>query len=343
MHGGRQFAVCAVLVVASGVCALAQPPAGPPPPLPPRLSLAAPKTDFDTLREKDATLPELLTLLGEATQKTILHGQQMPKLSVHLSSVEPKSREQWAVEIEAAVTNAGLRVVREGEKFLLVLAANQQRPDVASAQAFITDVTGPGPDGDKGQLGRQFLYFQNVDLRMALDFFAELTGRTVLKPQALHSAQVSLKSGSALTREEAVHAFNMVMALNGVRILPLGEKFVVVAPEMQPVDDALKAVLRTPERSPDEVVVGPTGTRFRSASLEQISELYANVTGCTVQLLPSTPACQFDFLPVKNLTRRETAQALEVLFALNNLRIVPATGNAVTVMHAAEARKLTSP
>ena len=47
---------------------------------------------------------------------------------------------------------------------------------------------------------------QEADLVQVLDFYQELTGRTVLRPASLPAAKVTIRSQTPLTRKEAVHA-----------------------------------------------------------------------------------------------------------------------------------------
>ncbi|MEW6305863.1 MAG: secretin N-terminal domain-containing protein [Verrucomicrobiota bacterium] len=71
--------------------------------------------------------------------------------------------------------------------------------------------------------------FQNADfLDVVLPFYAELVNRTVLRPTALPSLQISLVSQTPLTREEAIQALDSVLALNGITVIPQGEKFITV-------------------------------------------------------------------------------------------------------------------
>lgn len=70
------------------------------------------------------------------------------------------------------------------------------------------------------------LKFNNMPLEQFLDFYAEFVGKTLLKPTSLASTQVSLKAQTPLSRKEAIQAMDSVLALNGITIIPTGEKFV---------------------------------------------------------------------------------------------------------------------
>ncbi len=80
--------------------------------------------------------------------------------------------------------------------------------------------------------------FQNADLYQVLDFYAELVGRTIIRPASLPNSPISIKAQSDLTKLEAVQALDSVLALNGISIIPTGEKFLTVVPTAQANQEA---------------------------------------------------------------------------------------------------------
>lgn len=62
-------------------------------------------------------------------------------------------------------------------------------------------------------------------LDAVLDIYAQLVNRTVLHGQ-LPQVQVTLKTETALTREEEIQALESVLAMNGITMVPIGDKFV---------------------------------------------------------------------------------------------------------------------
>ena len=71
--------------------------------------------------------------------------------------------------------------------------------------------------------------FQGVDVSQVLDVYAKLVGRTLLRA-GLPSAQIILRTETPLTRTEAIEALQAVLALNGVALINMGDKFVKVVP-----------------------------------------------------------------------------------------------------------------
>jgi general secretion pathway protein D len=71
--------------------------------------------------------------------------------------------------------------------------------------------------------------FQGVDVGQVLDVYAQLVGRTMLRA-GLPQAQIILRTETPLTKTEAIQALQAVLALNGIALVNVGDKFVKVLP-----------------------------------------------------------------------------------------------------------------
>ena len=71
--------------------------------------------------------------------------------------------------------------------------------------------------------------FQGVDVSQVLDVYAQLVGRTILRA-GLPSAQIILRTETPLTKTEAIQALQAVLALNGIALVNVGDKFVKALP-----------------------------------------------------------------------------------------------------------------
>ena len=71
--------------------------------------------------------------------------------------------------------------------------------------------------------------FQGVDVSQVLDVYAQLVGRTMLRA-GLPPAQIILRTETPLTKTEAIQALQAVLALNGIALVNVGDKFVKVLP-----------------------------------------------------------------------------------------------------------------
>ncbi|MFA6173181.1 MAG: type II secretion system secretin GspD [Kiritimatiellales bacterium] len=72
------------------------------------------------------------------------------------------------------------------------------------------------------------LSFEDAPIEQAVELYREWTGRTIIK-QADLSAKITLK-GSQLTQDEAKQAIETVLAMQGVALVPMGDRFLKVVP-----------------------------------------------------------------------------------------------------------------
>ncbi len=68
------------------------------------------------------------------------------------------------------------------------------------------------------------------DLELILDMLSKMTGRSILRPQALPTPKITFDSGGPITVGELTLAFESLMSLNGIGISPLGDRFLKVVP-----------------------------------------------------------------------------------------------------------------
>jgi len=118
---------------------------------------------------------------------------------------------------------AGNRIVNPG-------GANGRVPGVPGGlpnPAAGTNSTAGGTDEKIIPPGQ--INFPEIELNTVLDVYAELVGRTVLHA-ALPAVKISLKTQTALTKSEAIQAFDSVFAMNGVTLVNVGDKFVKAVP-----------------------------------------------------------------------------------------------------------------
>jgi general secretion pathway protein D len=108
-----------------------------------------------------------------------------------------------------------------------VAAALIPAPLSAAAAAFA-----PPPGADQ-ILPAGMIDFRNMPLDQVLDVYAELVGRTLLRPTALPAQQITLKTQTQLTKAEAIQALDSVLALNGITMVYFSDKFVKVVAEAQ--------------------------------------------------------------------------------------------------------------
>src|SRR5215212_9232337 len=87
------------------------------------------------------------------------------------------------------------------------------------------------PRGSTNDIPTRMLNFQEADLSQIFELYALLTKRTLLKsPQTPANVKVSLRNETPLTLEEGIDALNTILGLNGIAMVPQGEKFIKAVP-----------------------------------------------------------------------------------------------------------------
>ena len=107
-------------------------------------------------------------------------------------------------------------------------AANSQ-PAVVPAPSTPALPAAPTANGaQSGESGDIFLKFFNAPIDQIFEKYSDLTGRTILRPASLQ-ASITIISYPPLTRTEAIQALDGALAMNGIAMIPQGEKFVKAA------------------------------------------------------------------------------------------------------------------
>ena len=85
------------------------------------------------------------------------------------------------------------------------------------------------------------IVFKDQDLNVFLDqVYGPLVQRTVLRAQGLPQIKISIDTQTTLTESEEVQMWDTVLALNGITMIPQGEKFVTAVPVAQALQEGAK-------------------------------------------------------------------------------------------------------
>ncbi|MEZ5277721.1 MAG: secretin N-terminal domain-containing protein [Opitutaceae bacterium] len=122
------------------------------------------------------------------------------------------------------------------------LASGLLLATVATAQDATTPV-GIEPAGDPNDVIEFSL--RDETLAQVLYLLEQLTGRSVIRPQALPSPTFTFNSLQPLTREEAILAIESLLSINGIGVAPLGDKFIKVVPISTIRTEAPELVVRS--------------------------------------------------------------------------------------------------
>ncbi len=93
--------------------------------------------------------------------------------------------------------------------------------------------------GADGTIAPGVLALQMANIEQVLSLYAELTQRTVLRNTLqLPKVDVMLSNQTAWTREEAIQALDTVLAMNGISMVNVGDKFVSAVPSNSVLQEA---------------------------------------------------------------------------------------------------------
>ncbi len=92
--------------------------------------------------------------------------------------------------------------------------------------------------------------FQGVDVDQVLDVYARYVGRTLLRA-GLPQAKIVLYTETPLTKDEVVQALQGVLALNGIALINIGDKFVKAVPVAQASQEGAAFNNQTATQLPD--------------------------------------------------------------------------------------------
>lgn len=91
------------------------------------------------------------------------------------------------------------------------------------------------------------LNFRDAPLDQILNFYSELTGRTMIKSPGIN-ATITIKGQTRLTQAEALLALESVLAMNNVVLVPMGKKFFKVVQPTQARQEGMAISRDVPEK-----------------------------------------------------------------------------------------------
>ncbi len=112
--------------------------------------------------------------------------------------------------------------------------------------------------------------FRAADLKDVLTLYAELVNRTILRASTLPDIKIVLKTQTALTKREAVQALSAVLGMNGIYIVPIGDKFMKAVIQADALNTGQDFDKRTTEEFPD---IGPFITHVVQLKYAKPSEM----------------------------------------------------------------------
>jgi Mg-chelatase subunit ChlD len=169
--------------------------------------------------------------------------------------------------------------------------------------------------------------FRNLPLDQVLDVYAELTGRTVLRPETLPAQQITLRNSTPLTKGEAIQALDAVLALNGITMVNVSNKVVKMIAQAQvsqqgaPSDDRAPTNVRTPPPIPQPEIQTAANT-FSTFSLN-VSDVSFKLAAASLEQgqMPEPGSIRTEeFINAFDYRDPEPAPGVPVAFAVERAR-----------------------
>lgn len=169
-----------------------------------------------------ANMDLVLFLYSQFTGRTVLRSPRLPATSFSLNATGSDQR-QIARCLEKALTESGVATVPDGSKFVLVVLASE----VSTINPRSSQIVSMEGDSNRSALfrGGAFINFSDAEMSEVVKFDVGLTGRSLDQTQPLPSNRiVKFTSQSALTKEECTYALETVIGLQGVQLVPVGNR-----------------------------------------------------------------------------------------------------------------------
>lgn len=135
-------------------------------------------------------------------------------------------------------------------------ARTATQPTAATAATSSTEVAQQLAKAERGKGGRPKLKFDNAPAELFLQIYSQVTHRTLLTSPDVPKVTMSLRSTDEenWTDEEYIQAIEQQLQLNGIGLIPVGERFALVVPFKSIGQQGIDTFLEIPPagRHPEE-------------------------------------------------------------------------------------------
>ena len=244
-----------------------------------------------------------------------------------------EGKKSGALELVAIDDQAMTATIRNGGRESM-LSFTAEGPVAPPARTLASDA-GKRPGAIK---------FQNVTVAGLLDFYSQLSARTMLR-SSFSSVGMLSGQGQGAGREEAIRFLERTVIRAHLQILPQGEKFAVVLPaDLALPAAALWKARKSPVDDVHRAAVIPLGMlALHNAELAHVWPIYEHVSGFKVERPAGFQNVPVSFKMQTPLTGSEALYALDTVLALNGVQIVPVNSQSVKAVPAALLAKPPAP
>lgn len=170
----------------------------------------------------NAALKMVLELYSETSGRTVLQFPVLPNCALQVRAA-PANRAEAAVVLELALATQGIAVIRDGEKFALVVPENVVR----FVHARSTEIKHAAPDTSAPEIiATGGVIFEGADLEAVARLSAELRGRKINSrawPVEIPRPNFFFKNRAPLTKPELIYALDTLLEWCGLKMVPDGD------------------------------------------------------------------------------------------------------------------------
>ncbi len=317
---------------------------------------------------------ELFDLYAKLSGKTVLRPSGLPPLPASIILQIPADTNAALSFITGELKKNRLDVMPDG-KFVRItpVGLTNSHPEI-----YFPSLK-PSPGDAQVSIGPGQINFINIDLETALVYYySRLRNRTILQPANLPPITIALRSQTALTGQEAVYAFETVLAMDGIVTVDDGDKFVQVVPAQQfsriktgapkpgpgeqlfpvekiPVFSSMTVPINVP--TPDSLsqrikklyvttytkIWGRPPPTPPPPDLDALVAFYAGLAGKKSVPSPGLGKMRLAFKAKTPLTKSELLYAIEKVLALSDLEIITLADGSLRARSISKAPQKTPP
>lgn len=197
------------------------------------------------LRLQQAGPGQVFTLYQLLAGRSLIRSQSLATFRLDLGCKDAATTNDLVKVIEQALAPKGILFREDGDRFTFAgreTDLNRITPQLRELATTIAETRGKASEES---LPAGTINFPGTDVNQVLMIYQELVNRSLLHPATLPAPAITFRSYTPWTFEEAIYAFNASLAINGISVVPVGEKFLFVFPtvQKQKMDSLLKSQL----------------------------------------------------------------------------------------------------
>ncbi len=173
------------------------------------------------------------------------------------------------------------------------------------------------PKGLTNEIPAGMIRWQELDLSQVLEFYADLTRRTILKsPQVPANVKISVRNTTSLSLKEGVDAINTILGLNGIVMVEQGEKFVKAVPSSAAGPEAVTFTTNRYDDLPDSKKIVAQIVQLKAITPEEVTGIiqpFANLQNSIIAVKGSPVLILRDY--AENVKRMlEIIEKVDILY-----------------------------